>query len=76
MSEEWLAETKGSDPRKVALAKLLWEKTTVTQTWIAERLKMSSPANVSRTLHKWDWPSLNLRIEKRLRVFVEGEIAH
>ena len=76
MSKESLAETKGSDPRKVALAKLLWEKTAVTQTWIAERLEMSSAANVGRTLHKWRWPGLNRRLEKGLREFIEREIAH
>jgi len=34
-----LAGLKGSDPRKVALAKLVWEKTTVSQDWIARDYK-------------------------------------
>jgi putative transposase len=41
-----LKRTKGSDPRKVALAKLLWERTTVSQDWLAEKLQMRSAANV------------------------------
>jgi REP element-mobilizing transposase RayT len=47
-----LARTKGSDPRKVALAKLLWERTTVGQGWLAERLQMGSAANVSQQLRR------------------------
>jgi len=75
-TEKWLTDTKGSDPGKVAIAKLIWEKTTVTQTWIADRLQMASAANVSRTLHKWRWPDLSRRLGKGLRRFIQGEIAH
>jgi hypothetical protein len=32
-----LAGLKGSDPRKLALAELLWKQTTVSQEWIAGR---------------------------------------
>jgi hypothetical protein len=38
---------KGSDPRKLALAELLWKRTTISQEWIAENLSMRSAANVS-----------------------------
>ena len=37
---------------KVALAKLLWMGTTVSQGWIAERLGMGSAANVSQQLSR------------------------
>jgi hypothetical protein len=47
-----LARTKGSDPRKVTLARLLWERTTVGQRWLAERLQMGSAANVSQQLRR------------------------
>lgn len=43
---------RANDPRKVALARLLWKKTTVSQPWIAERLKMRGAANVSLALHR------------------------
>jgi len=41
---------KGSDPRKLALAELLWKRTTVSQEWIAEKLAMRRAANVSQQL--------------------------
>ncbi len=47
-----LAGLKGSDPRKLALAELLWKETTVSQEWIAERLSMRSAANVSQQLRR------------------------
>ncbi len=40
----------GSDARKVALARLVWEGTTVSQQWIADELGMSSAANVSQQI--------------------------
>ena len=45
-----IAELPGSDPRKVALARVIWERTTVGQGWLAERLAMQSAANVSQQL--------------------------
>ena len=47
-----LQTLKGTDPRKVALAQLLWTRTTVSQTWIAEHLGMTSAANVSQVLKR------------------------
>jgi REP element-mobilizing transposase RayT len=52
LSEEDLGQLKGSDPRKVALAELLWRRTTVSQEWLAERLRMRSAANVSQLLRR------------------------
>ena len=49
-----LAGLKGSDPRKLALAELLWKGTTVSQDWIAEKLSMRSAANVSQQLRRLD----------------------
>ncbi len=46
------ARTKGSDPRKVALARLLWERNKVGQGWLAEGLQMDSAANVSQQLRR------------------------
>jgi hypothetical protein len=47
-----LKASRGSDPRKVALATFLWEQTTVSQNWLAERLRMGSPANVSQQIRR------------------------
>lgn len=42
----------GTDSRKVAIAHVIWENTTVGQRWIAERLGMKSAANVSQILRR------------------------
>ncbi len=47
-----LAQVKGSDPRKVLLADLLWRRTVVSQEWLAEKLVMSSAANVSQQIRR------------------------
>lgn len=52
LSKKDLAKLKGSDPRKVALAKWLWENHTVSQSWLAERLQMKSAANVSQQIRR------------------------
>ncbi len=54
LGEGQLAELKGSDPRKVALAGLLWRKTVASQEWIAEKLQMRSATNVSKQLRRWE----------------------
>jgi hypothetical protein len=50
LKEKQLAVLKGSDPRKVALARVIRQKTTVSLGWIARRLEMKSAANVSQHL--------------------------
>lgn len=52
LGEEELGRLKGSDPRKVLLAELLWRRTTVSQEWLAEKLAMRSAANVSQLLRR------------------------
>jgi hypothetical protein len=52
LQEADLRRLRGSDPRKMALARLLWESTTVSQGWIAENLHMRSAANVSQLLRR------------------------
>ena len=42
----------GGDPRKVALEKLVRERTVASCGWLAARLKMRSAANVSQTLRR------------------------
>ena len=43
---------KGTDPRKVALADLLWRHTPVSQSWLAEKLHLQSAANASQLLRR------------------------
>jgi hypothetical protein len=48
-----LGRLKGSDPRKVAIARLIRQRTTVSLVWIAERLSMRSAADTSRPRHSY-----------------------
>jgi len=52
LKEKELGELPANESRKVALARLVWGRTTVSQSWIAERLKMGNAANVSLALHR------------------------
>jgi hypothetical protein len=52
IAREELDELKGSDPRKLALAQLVWKRTCVSQEWIAHQLSMKSAANVSQQLRR------------------------
>ena len=67
-----LSRLKGSDPRKVALAELLWKQTTVSQEWLAERLKMRSAANVSQLLRRAE--GHRGKVPRRLESFVAGAV--
>lgn len=72
LSEEDLAALKGSDPRKLALARLLWTRTTVSQEWIAKKLWMRSAANVSQQLRRMSPKENAARLPKDLRSFLEN----
>ena len=48
-----LHRLRGSDRRKVAIARAISEQTLVPQKWLAERLVMKSPANVSQQLRRF-----------------------
>jgi hypothetical protein len=41
-----------SDARKVVVARLIWEETTMGMKWIAERLVMRSAANASQQIRR------------------------
>jgi len=47
-----LGPLKGSDARKVAIARVIRQRTTVSMSWLAERLAMRSAANVSQQLRR------------------------
>ena len=42
----------GSEARKVQIARIIWQMTTVSQSWLAKRLGMGSAANVSQQLRR------------------------
>jgi len=71
LKEEELTATRGSDPRKIALAQLLWRRTTVSQVWLAEHLAMRSAANVSQQLRRLGGKRLQGKIPRGLALFVE-----
>ena len=52
LDKELIAKLPGSDFRKVAIAKMIWSKTTVSQRWIAEQLGMKTAANVSQQIKR------------------------
>jgi hypothetical protein len=68
-------KTRGSDPRKVALAQLLWGRTTVSQVWLAEHLGMRSAANVSQLLRRAGRTGRDSKLPKRLSVFLKRATA-
>lgn len=52
LNPEMLREISGSDARKVAIAGLIWENTTMNMKWIAEHLGMRSAANASQQIRR------------------------
>ena len=66
-----LAQVKGSDPRKVLLADLLWRRTVVSQEWLAEKLVMRSAANVSQQLRRLDGKAAIKKVPEELKHFLE-----
>jgi REP element-mobilizing transposase RayT len=72
MRQSDLANLPGSDPRKVALASLLWKATTASQGWIARRLQMASAANVSQQVGRWKKTGKPALLPKSLRSFLQS----
>ncbi|RYZ82737.1 MAG: hypothetical protein EOP04_21460 [Proteobacteria bacterium] len=66
-----LTDVKGSDPRKLALADLLWKRTTVSQEWIAENLSMRSAANVSQQLRRMNKEKTTSQLPPALQQFLK-----
>jgi REP element-mobilizing transposase RayT len=66
-----LAKVKGSDPRKVLLAELLWRRTVVSQEWLAAKLEMKSAANVSQQLRRLDVKAAIKKVPDELKHFLE-----
>lgn len=72
LTQDDLARTKGSDPRKLALADLLWSRTVVSQEWIARELAMRSAANVSQQLRRLDRRQLRRQLPPRFAAWLDG----
>ncbi|WP_395738710.1 transposase [Prosthecobacter sp.] len=65
-----LARLKGSDPRKLLLAELLWRRTTVSQEWLSQHLAMKSAANVSQQLRRLAPEKLLAKMPKAFKNFL------
>jgi putative transposase len=62
---------KGSDPRKVLLADLLWRRTVVSQEWLAEKLVISSAADVSQQIRRLERKKALAGVPETLRLFLD-----
>ena len=72
LDEKDLRALKGSDPRKLVLAELLWKRTTVSQGGLAEKLSMRSAANVSQQLRRLDRGKAMGKLPEKMRGFLAG----
>lgn len=72
LNEKDLAAMKGSDIRKVALARLVWKKTTANQEWIARKLDMSSATNVSQQIRRLEKAGEKGRLPGPLKAFIKS----
>ena len=56
----------GREARKVAIARIIWEQTTVDMKWIAEHLHLRSAANASQQIrrHRQQPPKLPKSLER------------
>jgi hypothetical protein len=70
LKEADLMGLKGSDPRKMLLADLLWRRAVVSQEWLAEKLEMKAAANVSQKLRRLDGKAALKKIPDELKHFL------
>ena len=75
LKEKDLADLKGNDERKVVLARLVWEKTTVSQGWIARRLRMGGAANVCQLLRRAREKKNPKKLPPALSEFIQSQSA-
>jgi len=71
LSEDQLKATKGSEPRKVSLAWAVVRSTTLSQSWIADRLNMRSAANVSQQVRRFE-SRLNHQTDSRIKRWIKS----
>ena len=72
LGEADLQQSPGSEIRKVAIARTIWESTTVSQSWLATHLGMRSAANVSQQLRRWDANATEKELPKALRLWLHS----
>ena len=73
LTEKDLADLKGSDSRKIFLALFLRQKTTVSNGWLAEHLKIKSASNVSHRLAHTDVKKLINSVPRDLVDYVTSQ---
>jgi len=68
LSDEDLKMLPGSDPRKIAVARVAWERTIVGMPWLAEHLHLRSAVNASQQIrrHRRQPPALARKLQKRM----------
>jgi putative transposase len=66
LSDADLKKLPDSDPRKVAAARAVWERTTVGMPWLAEHLHLRSAVNASQQIrrHRRQPPPLARKLQK------------
>jgi hypothetical protein len=66
LTHEDLKKLPGSEPRKVAVARVVWDRTTVGMPWLAEQLNLRSAANASQQIrrHRRQPPALARKLQK------------
>ncbi len=67
-----LQRTPGSEVRKVAIARAIWETTTVSQAWLAKHLWMNSAADVSQQLRRSEADGRAAELPKPLRLWLHS----
>jgi hypothetical protein len=70
LSEAQLRATKGSEPRKVSVAWAVARSTSLSQTWIADRLHMRSAANVSQQVRRFE-SQLKRQTDPRIKRWIK-----
>lgn len=71
LGRQELESLPGSDPRKLAIAWLLFTRTSVRQGWIAAQLRMKSAANVSQQLGRLRGGAHSLPYQKAIKKLSE-----
>ena len=64
-----LARRPSTDLCMVTLASKMWGKTTVSQSWIAEKLEMKNPANLRRVIHRMNMEKIAQKVPATLAEF-------
>ena len=57
-----------------AACRIALEKTTMSQSWIAEHLGMKNAANVSRVIHRMDLSRIEKKVPETLWCFVSEKL--